>query len=1044
MKKIILFILMGFSLSQPKLLCQSWLNSIDLGGEGTVSTIDAINDSENNLYIFGYFDQSLNLNDVNYITNGGRDYFLVKYDKGLNFLWVRTIGGVSNEFVLGSICISNENNVYITGSFSDKILFTNNDSIMPTGGFDTFIASYSKEGDFLWGRNVAYGPSNQRSTGIIIDSENNLLLTGFFNNEVDFGTQSFTSNGANDAYILKLDRNGNYLSSKEVDALNSNIRIFDIAATDAGYYFSGIYSDSVSFDIDTLISVSSTLDVYLYRTNLALEGQWVNNFSGAGLEYCYSIDVDNDGNVFLGGYSNSTNLNIDSLDASLTKNLIGGYDAYVTNYSSDGTLNWFRNYGWISDDQLFDIKEFDDQLYITGLFSDELIWNEDTLRSNGVNDNSMFIGNIDPQTGARLKSHSLNGQENYQERGRNVLITDEGVYSLLAYASDSLMVGDNTFYNNSPGTLKTIIAQLGCLPITLNTQTSTPLPCNTLNGGDSAQISLSAEGGFTELLYSIDGGQNFSADTIFYVNTPGEYPVVVQDSTGCQVLGDTITITQPDVLEIVSIDSADASSQGAADGSIVVEVQGGTKPYSYNLNEGAPQTDSAFTDLAQGKYKFFVQDANNCGPLETDSITIGPPPCEPISFISQTASDFACNVDGIEDSVMINVEAEGGLTGLIYSIDGGLNFAADGEFYVKDAGEYEVVVQDSTGCELLGDTLVVNQPELFTITDIDSADASARDALDGSIVATVTGGTEPYEFTLNGGTPQANGEFTGLAPEKYKLAVQDANTCGPLETDSITIGPRPCEPISLVSLDYSDLSCHENNGGEPAPISIEAEGGLTGLLYSIDGGDTFAPDADFTVGLPGDYIVMAKDSTGCEEIFDTITISQPEEFDITSIYSSHVNHHGGDDGFILVNVVGGTLPYVFTLNGGSEQSTGSYMDLTAGKYQVKVVDANNCGPLETDSIIIEQPPVGLKDLGVKQVNVYPNPVNEELNIEFKIQDKEEESISIMDASGKVVVNKKYKAINGKINERLDVSGLRNGVYFLRIGDGGDVLKIVKE
>ncbi len=1031
---------------QGNCFSQNWLSSNFFNGEGAVSPIGVASDGEGSIYVYGYFDQTVEIDGNQYNSTGGRDLFLSKFSSDNQLLWLIPFGSSSSEYVDGGITINDDNIVYLTGGFRSTIFFNEEDSLISEGGFDSFLSAFTQTGELLWAKKIVTGSGNQRPNDIAVDQDQNILVSGFFSTNANIGTDVLIDEDVyNDIFIARFDKNGNYINAKQYSVKNSVARIFDINTSSDKFFLTGIFSDTLILDSDTIVSVNSTYDAFIYAIDNNLDGDWVRTVSGFGDEYLYSVNNFMDSTSLITGYSNSTNIQFDSTEnekASVLESH-GGFDIFNARYDKNGNLLNKNNYGGISDEISYKNYVGDNKIHLTGYITGNSIWGKDTLKTFSVDDKAFLYSELNKELNVE-KARMINSKiETSNERAQGLVKIGEKVFMLGTSDADSININGKTYVNLGKGKEKTFLVEYGCIPIFLTTQTSTPLPCNTLNGGDSAQISLSAEGGFTELLYSIDGGQNFSADTFFYVNTPGEYPVVVQDSTGCQILGDTIIITQPDVLEITGIDSADASSQGAADGSIIVLVEGGTKPYSYSLNGGAPQADSVFTGLAQGKYKLVIQDANNCGPLETDSITIGPPPCEPISFISQTASDFACNLGG-EDSVMINLEAEGGLTGLLYSIDGGLSFAADGEFYVKQAGEYEVVVQDSTGCELLGDTLIVSQPELFTITDIDSSDASARDVSDGSIVVTVTGGTEPYEFTLNGGTPQANGGFTGLAPGKYKLSVQDANSCGPLETDSITIGPRSCVPISLVSLDYSDLSCHENNGGEPAPISIEAEGGLTGLLYSIDGGDTFAPDGEFAVGLPGEYIVMAKDSTGCEEIFDTITISQPEEFDITSIYSSDVNHHGGNEGFVLVNVVGGTLPYVFTLNGGSEQSTGSYMDLTAGKYQVQVVDDNNCGPLETDSIIIEQPPVGLKDLGVKQVNIYPNPVNEELNIEFKIQDKEEESISIMDASGKVVVNKKFKAVNGKVSERLGVSGLRNGVYFLRIGDGGEVLKIVKE
>lgn len=615
-------VLLIFLFLHPELFCQSWTNSNILEGTGTVSTIEASLDFNGDIIVFGYFDDNITFNNIIYSTSGGRDYFLAKYDSDLNPLWFRSIGSANNEFVLGGLCTCTENNIFIAGGFQGNILFSESDSIIVTEGFDTFVASFTSEGSFLWAKNVGSGQSNQRPTSILFDNDENLLISGFFDNIINFEGASLISNGSNDAYLLKLDRNGNFISSNEIDALNSNVRVFDMVTGLDGYYFTGTLDDSIIFDIDTLVSFNSSLDAYLYKTDFDLNGLWVNQFTGPGLEYSYSIDVDEGGYVYWGGYSNSIDIQIDSLGFQVEKELGGGYDAIVSKYSPLGQLLWFNNYGGISDDQLFDIEHYEDIVYFTGTFSNSLNWGEIEVSTNGTLDNGMILGGVSSETGQPDFILTVNGQANYQERGKSVLVNENGLYSVLVFGSDSIKLEDKQYSNSNPGNLNTVIGKIGCKPINLISQSATLAKCYKDSTGT---ITIDANGGFSELLYSIDNGQTFQSSPAFTKVPAGEYQVLVMDSAGCEQLGALLEVDQPDSLYIFSIDSVDVTTNGGDDGSIFVTGSGGTTPYNWTLNQGPPIQTGDFTGLTAGKYQAALVDANDCGPVLSDSITIREP-----------------------------------------------------------------------------------------------------------------------------------------------------------------------------------------------------------------------------------------------------------------------------------------------------------------------------------------------------------------------------------------------------------------------------------
>ncbi|PLX08472.1 MAG: hypothetical protein C0596_06340 [Marinilabiliales bacterium] len=112
--------------------------------------------------------------------------------------------------------------------------------------------------------------------------------------------------------------------------------------------------------------------------------------------------------------------------------------------------------------------------------------------------------------------------------------------------------------------------------------------------------------------YSIDNGDNFSANNTFIGLMSGVYYVIARDGGGCE---DIIVayVSEPDEIEITHI-HFDATC-GESDGSASVIVTGGTPPYLYLWSNGS--TTQGVNNIEAGEYGISVTDANGCTMSET-------------------------------------------------------------------------------------------------------------------------------------------------------------------------------------------------------------------------------------------------------------------------------------------------------------------------------------------------------------------------------------------------------------------------------------------
>ena len=391
-------------------------------------------------------------------------------------------------------------------------------------------------------------------------------------------------------------------------------RIFGINATGSNYYFTGIFADSLCLDIDTIVSVNSTYDAFIYATNTDLEGQWVRTVSGFGNEYLYSVSTFSDQTPVISGYSNSSVIQFDSTsnDLSLPLTNHGGYDIFLSRYDLNGNLIDKKNFGGPSDENTYFSTVINDEINLTGFTTGASYWDSDTIYSHGTIDKSMIYAKIDSNLNVSLTRQINSTVPNSSERGQSLVGYNGKLYIVGTTTADSIAIGDSIYYNLEPGFDKTFIVELGCLSITPSITTPSDLSCY---GDSNASLNFIGTGGFSQnYLYSINNGTTYQDSGAFHNLAAGDYKIMMMDSVGCVDSTDIITITQPDQLEITSVDSVDVSAYQAEDGEVIVDAAGGTTPYTFTLNGDNPQDNGTYTGLPVGKYLVALDDANNCGP----------------------------------------------------------------------------------------------------------------------------------------------------------------------------------------------------------------------------------------------------------------------------------------------------------------------------------------------------------------------------------------------------------------------------------------------
>ena len=518
-------------------------------------------------------------------------------------------------------------------------------------------------------------------------------------------------------------------------------------------------------------------------------------------------------------------------------------------------------------------------------------------------------------------TYSIDGS-NFQE---------ESTFSGLAAATYTLFVKDaNACLFSKEAVLENIPGPTG---IRLSTSSSL---CSEANG---SLLVEGVTGGTAPYTYSIDG-TTFQSGTLFEGLLAGSYKVSVKDVYGCIFSGST------SLTDIAGPSAVSATTKTATcadnDGSLQVgAVTGGTAPYTYSIDGTTFQGSTSFSGLASGTYTVVAKDANGC----TVSTSASVPKLEPSDFDAGILASTCGNSNG-EISIKT---VSGGLSPYTYSIDGS-SFQASTTFSGLKAATYTLWVKDANGCTYSRQLAL---PDRAGPTDISPAiEASTCGLANGEIsFGSISGGTAPYSYSLDGSNFQASERFTGLAAGSYQLTVKDANGCLYSENVELENIAGPNE----LTISSSSSSCSEANG----EVMVTAvTGGTAPYTYSIDG-INFQAEQSFASLLAGSYELTVKDANGCTFSKEVVLedIPGPTALNAETTPSSC----GQADGTLQVNSQsGGTAPYSYSLDGINYQQEALFTGLSAGEQQLRVKDANGCVYQESITIGSTGGPTGLE------------------------------------------------------------------------------------
>ncbi|MBL0355682.1 MAG: hypothetical protein IPP72_01800 [Chitinophagaceae bacterium] len=529
--------------------------------------------------------------------------------------------------------------------------------------------------------------------------------------------------------------------------------------------------------------------------------------------------------------------------------------------------------------------------------------------------NNVFVGDVN----GTIKVYTFNGTVFNDAAVPDITIPGFGTQSVydLAYNETQKLL-----YASGDGFVTAIDVAAYC-PNTVYTLTVTP---DCVTAAATATLSPLPPAGSTVTYALFIGTTRVTSNTtaLFTTLSPGvNYKITATINQACSGTQSTASFLMPG--PTIGTTQSNAAC-GFNSGTITATGSGTAAPYTYSIDGANFLPAGNFTGLAGGVYTITVKDAGGC--ISTAPVTIVNNDGPALTFI-QT------NADCGSSNATVTANATGGTAPYQYSINGGITYQNSTFFTALLAGKYTLIVKDATGCTNAA-VITITSSSLPSITAIPAAATCGNN--NGLINAFGSGGTAPYEYSIDANIFQATNTFANLTPGIYTVTVKDANGCSLNTTVAINNTPAP-----TVTATTTQAACANTNGS----ITVTGTGGLAPLQYSINNGPY--QSSNVVNGLFGGiYTISVQDIAGCTGSTNATVTSVSTGPTVTAFaVPSACNINNGS---ITASSSGGIPPYQYSITNATYQAGTVFSGLAPGNFVVFAKDAAGC--VNTFSIVV--------------------------------------------------------------------------------------------
>jgi hypothetical protein len=356
-------------------------------------------DASDNIYIGGYFAGSIDFEGETLTTTRESSAFVLKLDPDGGFGWARKIDGSglpgpAARIMPGAI-VTDGNSVVVVNNYTDS-LTVDATTLTSAGGFDMFaLKMLTSTGEPLWIKSFG-GAKEDFATSLAFDKSGNIVISGVFYGTIDFGGGPFSS--PNDSgFLLKLaSADGSHLVSKQFESTIAAIGSAIIVDSANNILITGFFFGTVDLGCAEKLSSSQErqYDAFLAKytqTGACIWARGIGGTSGSREAAAIALSSSDDATI-AGNFCGSISFDNEILSSASACSMLDGFAAH---FSSTGKYLGSIRFGGTSDDQSTGMVQGNDgRLFMTGHFGSLSEFDRNLLTAIG--DSDAFIVGFTP------------------------------------------------------------------------------------------------------------------------------------------------------------------------------------------------------------------------------------------------------------------------------------------------------------------------------------------------------------------------------------------------------------------------------------------------------------------------------------------------------------------------------------------------------------------------------------------------------------------------------------------------------------------------
>ena len=366
-------------------------------GEDSAQSVHILSGGDANIYITGYFEDTINFGGGDITSNGGKDIFVLSLNKDGEYRWAYTAGGAQDDEGASITMFDNFGNIYVTGYFKRTVDFGSGD-ITSNGNQDIFLLRLNESaGNYTFSWVKTYGGSrDDRGYGVHTKGGGPIVTGVFRSSNLDFGGGPVgVGDTDTDIFVLSLDMFGVYNSSMTISSDEScdesSRDIYVGPLYNSAHHITGFHTSNCTIDfggsIGELSSFGGGQDILMVRIgNNNLPPGCVYAAGGSGNDRGLSVTVDSNENIYVTGiFRNTATFNRHPLgQTAVTATSQGGSDMFVVKLNSSCELQWVYTAGGSENEFGYgiDVDRFDN-VYVTGVFKSTVDFGGGNVTASG-------------------------------------------------------------------------------------------------------------------------------------------------------------------------------------------------------------------------------------------------------------------------------------------------------------------------------------------------------------------------------------------------------------------------------------------------------------------------------------------------------------------------------------------------------------------------------------------------------------------------------------------------------------------------------------